>query len=116
MGMCPGEAFRGDDLKDDVSLQHNPTGVDPSPQQWRDILRTVQQKRLLPFFDSAYQARRACCAPLMLHAKSLSAATCCPPATQLLGFPCPVLQPLLRPINEGVSAALTRQTHARRAS
>ena len=35
---------------------HNPTGVDPTPEQWRGILRTVQQKRMLPFFDSAYQA------------------------------------------------------------
>ncbi len=34
---------------------HNPTGVDPTPEQWRGILRVVQQKRLLPFFDSAYQ-------------------------------------------------------------
>ena len=34
---------------------HNPTGVDPTPEQWRGILQTVQQKRLLPFFDSAYQ-------------------------------------------------------------
>lgn len=34
---------------------HNPTGVDPTPEQWRGILRTVQQKRMLPFFDSAYQ-------------------------------------------------------------
>lgn len=34
---------------------HNPTGVDPTPQQWQGILRTVQEKRLLPFFDSAYQ-------------------------------------------------------------
>ena len=37
---------------------HNPTGVDPTPEQWRGILKTVQQKRLLPFFDSAYQVRR----------------------------------------------------------
>ena len=34
---------------------HNPTGVDPTPEQWRGILRVVQQKRLLAFFDSAYQ-------------------------------------------------------------
>jgi len=34
---------------------HNPTGVDPTPQQWQGILKTVQQKRMLPFFDSAYQ-------------------------------------------------------------
>jgi aspartate/methionine/tyrosine aminotransferase len=34
---------------------HNPTGVDPSLQQWRGILEVVQQRRLLPFFDCAYQ-------------------------------------------------------------
>ena len=34
---------------------HNPTGVDPTPDQWQGILRVVQQRRLLPFFDSAYQ-------------------------------------------------------------
>ncbi len=34
---------------------HNPTGVDPTLEQWRGILKAVQQKRLLPFFDSAYQ-------------------------------------------------------------
>ncbi|KAG2484886.1 hypothetical protein HYH03_016367 [Edaphochlamys debaryana] len=34
---------------------HNPTGVDPSPQQWARILALAQEKALLPFFDSAYQ-------------------------------------------------------------
>ena len=34
---------------------HNPTGVDPTPDQWQGILKVVQQRRLLPFIDSAYQ-------------------------------------------------------------
>ncbi len=34
---------------------HNPTGSDPSAQQWRAILDAVQRKKLLPFFDLAYQ-------------------------------------------------------------
>lgn len=34
---------------------HNPTGVDPSTEQWRAILGLCAQRRLLPFFDSAYQ-------------------------------------------------------------
>ncbi len=34
---------------------HNPTGVDPTPEQWRGILAAVRERRLLPFFDSAYQ-------------------------------------------------------------
>lgn len=34
---------------------HNPTGVDPTVEQWHGILQVVQERRLLPFFDSAYQ-------------------------------------------------------------
>lgn len=34
---------------------HNPTGVDPTAEQWQGILKAVQERRLLPFFDSAYQ-------------------------------------------------------------
>lgn len=41
---------------------HNPTGVDPSPQQWESIRAVVQQRQLLPFFDSAYQVSN-CHAP-----------------------------------------------------
>ncbi|CAA7034176.1 unnamed protein product [Microthlaspi erraticum] len=34
---------------------HNPTGVDPTLEQWEQIRQVVRSKRLLPFFDSAYQ-------------------------------------------------------------
>jgi len=34
---------------------HNPTGVDPTEQQWRDIAAVMKQKRHFPFFDCAYQ-------------------------------------------------------------
>mmetsp|Transcript_21362 Transcript_21362/g.36400 ORF Transcript_21362/g.36400 Transcript_21362/m.36400 type:complete len:418 (+) Transcript_21362:78-1331(+) len=34
---------------------HNPTGVDPTPTEWKAILDVVLQRGLLPFFDSAYQ-------------------------------------------------------------
>jgi len=34
---------------------HNPTGVDPSQQQWRQILDLVKRKNLFVGFDSAYQ-------------------------------------------------------------
>lgn len=34
---------------------HNPTGVDPTPEQWAGILGAVRARGLLPFFDSAYQ-------------------------------------------------------------
>lgn len=34
---------------------HNPTGVDPTIQQWEQIRELIRLKSLLPFFDSAYQ-------------------------------------------------------------
>lgn len=34
---------------------HNPTGVDPTPEQWRDIARMVRSRDLVPFLDIAYQ-------------------------------------------------------------
>ena len=34
---------------------HNPTGTDLSPAQWKAVIEVVQRRRLLPFFDIAYQ-------------------------------------------------------------
>ncbi len=34
---------------------HNPTGVDPTPEQWKTIKEIVQQRGLLTIFDIAYQ-------------------------------------------------------------
>lgn len=34
---------------------HNPTGVDPTPDQWRQISKVMLEKGHFPFFDSAYQ-------------------------------------------------------------
>lgn len=34
---------------------HNPTGVDPTVEQWESIRQLMRSNRLLPFFDSAYQ-------------------------------------------------------------
>ena len=34
---------------------HNPTGVDPTKEQWSELLKLVSEKRLLPIFDFAYQ-------------------------------------------------------------
>ncbi|KAL7166311.1 hypothetical protein ACSBR2_037065 [Camellia fascicularis] len=34
---------------------HNPTGVDPTLEQWEHIRKLMRSKGLLPFFDSAYQ-------------------------------------------------------------
>jgi aspartate aminotransferase, mitochondrial len=34
---------------------HNPTGMDPTLEQWKQISEVCMSKKLLPFFDSAYQ-------------------------------------------------------------
>jgi len=34
---------------------HNPTGVDPTQSQWKEISDLVAEKKLFPFFDMAYQ-------------------------------------------------------------
>ncbi|XP_065221219.1 aspartate aminotransferase, mitochondrial-like [Planococcus citri] len=34
---------------------HNPTGVDPKPEQWKEISKIVKDRQLFPFFDMAYQ-------------------------------------------------------------
>ncbi|XP_065198390.1 aspartate aminotransferase, mitochondrial-like [Sycon ciliatum] len=34
---------------------HNPTGVDPTPEQWKQLAEIVKKKNLFPFFDMAYQ-------------------------------------------------------------
>ncbi|OMO90729.1 Aspartate/other aminotransferase [Corchorus olitorius] len=34
---------------------HNPTGIDPTPEQWEKIADVIQEKNHIPFFDIAYQ-------------------------------------------------------------
>jgi aspartate/tyrosine/aromatic aminotransferase len=34
---------------------HNPTGSDPTAEEWRSISQLMREKRLFPFFDFAYQ-------------------------------------------------------------
>jgi len=34
---------------------HNPTGADPTPQQWEQIAQRVAKRKLLPILDFAYQ-------------------------------------------------------------
>lgn len=34
---------------------HNPTGADLTEQQWRELVPVFRERRLLPFFDIAYQ-------------------------------------------------------------
>lgn len=37
------------------SCCHNPTGVDPSPEQWQEIVAIAAERGLVPFLDLAYQ-------------------------------------------------------------
>lgn len=37
------------------SCAHNPTGVDPTPDQWVKIAQVMKKKKHFPFFDNAYQ-------------------------------------------------------------
>jgi len=37
------------------AVAHNPTGVDPSEEQWKQIIAKVQEKKLIPLLDNAYQ-------------------------------------------------------------
>ncbi len=52
-------AALGDASPGDIVLLHgachNPTGVDPSPELWRRIGDLVEERRLLPLVDLAYQ-------------------------------------------------------------
>ena len=34
---------------------HNPSGVDPTPDQWRQIAQVLAERQLLPLLDFAYQ-------------------------------------------------------------
>ena len=34
---------------------HNPTGVDPTPEQWKELATLLKEKDHFPFFDCAYQ-------------------------------------------------------------
>ena len=34
---------------------HNPTGMDPTMEQWKQLSDVIKAKKLLPFFDCAYQ-------------------------------------------------------------
>jgi aspartate/tyrosine/aromatic aminotransferase len=34
---------------------HNPTGIDPTFEQWKELSNLIKKQRLIPFFDIAYQ-------------------------------------------------------------
>jgi aspartate/tyrosine/aromatic aminotransferase len=37
------------------ACSHNPTGFDLTQDQWRTLMELIQRKKLLPYFDMAYQ-------------------------------------------------------------
>jgi len=37
------------------AVAHNPTGIDPTQEQWTKIADVMESKKLFPFFDCAYQ-------------------------------------------------------------
>jgi len=43
------------------AVAHNPTGVDPTKQQWTEIADLMQKKNLFTFFDCAYQGFASGC-------------------------------------------------------
>ncbi|MGI9200868.1 MAG: aromatic amino acid transaminase, partial [Woeseiaceae bacterium] len=52
------ETFRAADVGDVVLLHgccHNPSGLDPSEEQWRAIADVIVDRQLVPFIDLAYQ-------------------------------------------------------------
>jgi len=55
-GMCADlEGARPGDVILLHMCAHNPTGVDPTPEQWDAISEVVERKQLFALFDSAYQ-------------------------------------------------------------
>ncbi len=34
---------------------HNPTGIDPTEQQWEELSHLIKKQEVIPFFDTAYQ-------------------------------------------------------------
>lgn len=55
-GMC--DDFQKMPEKSTVMLQvscHNPTGIDPTIEQWKELSEIIKQRKLIPFFDFAYQ-------------------------------------------------------------
>lgn len=44
---------------------HNPTGVDPTPEQWEKLADLIERKNHMAFFDVAYQVNLLACATLV---------------------------------------------------
>lgn len=44
-----------------AACAHNPTGVDPTPEQWAQISKLMLEKNHFAFFDMAYQVSGMTC-------------------------------------------------------
>ena len=42
-------------FRDFFSMRKNPTGVDPTPEQWKEISHIAKRRKILAVFDMAYQ-------------------------------------------------------------
>lgn len=58
-----------DDLKNKVpegavvlfhACAHNPTGVDPNEEQWKELSQICKDKNFVVYFDMAYQVKKIC--------------------------------------------------------
>lgn len=49
------ESARENDVVILHACAHNPTGADPTREQWKELARLCKEKGLFPFFDLAYQ-------------------------------------------------------------
>ena len=56
------DALRSAEPKSIIILHacaHNPTGCDPTQDQWREIGRIIKERELFPLFDAAYLGFRS---------------------------------------------------------
>lgn len=56
LGMC--EAIKNMPAGSVILLHgccHNPTGIDPTLEQWKELSELIKKQQLIPFFDIAYQ-------------------------------------------------------------
>ena len=53
------------------SVAHNPSGVDPTEEQWKKIADLCEAKKAIPIFDTAYQVR-ACVLPASSPSRALA--------------------------------------------
>lgn len=52
------KAIQGSQPKDTILLHpcaHNPTGMDPTYEEWKEIARALKQCNVVPFFDFSFQ-------------------------------------------------------------